>query len=493
LRGKGVTGFPVLLCAVTAAFGALLWLVEARRARPVGIARRLLEVAGIAVACGVPAALLARSGVATDVSALAASNSWYRSILEFSTFFGGLVSWQDEVKELLSLFGLTLLAAPVALVVQLRSLPRDGRRPAAAFLVWWGLMFLALAATRRRFAPYLAVPLAIWCGDLLVRIEAAVRRRPESWRRLAILTPALGVLLLVSPQAGDMFRAPPPVSGLPEMLPALTWLRAQPLQPGREAVLSSWTDGHLIRYYARRPVLTSPFGVDGGAGAMEDAARILYAGDERAAQEVLDRRRIGFILLRESYRELAALADFAPAEAPRPVRIRLDRSAGVGFQVDLAFAQTFSARLYNLDGAEEPSWPVPALSRFRLLYEAGPPPRPGFLDGPTKLYQNVPGVRLRVTGARPGAPVIARVVARANSGRTFTWWAAGVADAGGGASLVEPYATGWNGFLWAEPVIVESEGRRTSVEVDDAAVTGGLERLAALPRTGTEARSRAAP
>ncbi len=92
----------------------------------------------------------------------------------------------------------------------------------------------------------------------------------------------------------------------------------------------------------------------------------------------------------------------------------------------------------------------------------------------------MPGARIEVSGASPGAPVRATVSVRTNAGRRFSRSAEATADAVGRATLRLPYASGANGAVWAGSWTVASGERERALEIGEAAVLSGASVACAL-------------
>jgi len=462
LDGKGVTAFHVVLASSTAAYGALLWILGTRRP---GRSRgwRLLEAtAAAALIAGLLLAIGASAGIRTNLNAMLAGHRWYEAISEFQPLttardLGGVL------RDITATTGLMLLFVPLGLA-GFRARWSSEERAGLAFLVVWGMTFLGLTLARTRFALYLSAPLALWVAHGLDGAARGVRAP-----RLRAAVPFVAALALCAPSYG-FFAEAHPVKGVEETHPALAWLARSPPVPGREAVLADWDLGHIVQYFARRPVLTSPFGVDGGEGAMEDAARFYLSLDDESAEALLRERRVGYVLVENPPNVVWVSQEFAPERSPEFVRVRSHSGNLFAFEGTSAFWSLPLARLYFRDGSATSR--MSALGGFRLVYET-PPTDPGPpAIGMYKLFAVVPGASLRVPAA-PGTAVTASVPVTTNTGRRFTWSARGVADAAGWAILRVPFATALNGFVGAGTYSIASSGGTRTVAVTEEQVTLG--------------------
>jgi Archaeal glycosylation protein B long peripheral domain len=447
--GAGVTGFHVLLLAVTAAFGASVSFLARG---PSGRLRRAAEVVGIALVLGGVLLAVGWHGIVTNLLAISTGNRWYRSIGEFQPLWTGSLAY-----DVLVVAGAGLVLAPWSMVVLLRGRRRDPYR--ITFLLVWGGAFVVGTLARRRFNLYLAAPLALWTAAALEQLGAR-------WRAPR-LVPIAGAVLLSVPAYLLLGRAD--VKGVRELTPALAWLRSEPVIDGREAVLADWALGTVVRYYSGRPVLTSPAGTDGGVGAMEDAARFYLARDGSEVEASLRARRIGYVVIENPLGDAHISGAY---RAPDCVGLQSHSAALVTYAPAPEFWALPLARLYFGDGEESAAGRGDGLPSLRLLYETfptslGPPPL-----GMYKLFGVVEGALLRVRGT-PGELAWTTVTVATNLGRRFEWHASAVVDTSGFADIRVPYATGANGLLQAGPYMVASGGRVRTVQVRDVDVRSG--------------------
>jgi asparagine N-glycosylation enzyme membrane subunit Stt3 len=314
---SGLTGLqPTLVAGTALACGAL---AAARRLRPAaGWPERGATAAGAVL---LPAALLAllpwtRDGIGRGLTMLAASG-WYRTILEFRPLLpSGLGSPLDDLSAILSNHGLTPLAVVAALPLcwrRLRAAAPGDRGPALLFGVT-ALFTLVIGWARNRFSVYLSVAEALSAALVAREAAAAVAAR---WPGRTWLGPAAGGALLallvapVLPSLPSADYAPVTRARYAELAPVARLAARVPLAPGREAVLAPWSHGHDVRYWSGRPVVSSPVGIEGGAGALEVDAAFHRATDEATAHEVLASRRVGLVLIIEPLDEVVSLLAFA--------------------------------------------------------------------------------------------------------------------------------------------------------------------------------------
>lgn len=477
----GVTLFHATLLALASAFGALLAAAAFRQPFGAGPAARSAEVAvaallpagaGLAVVPGL------REGFVRGLTALLAGNTWYSDVAEFHPLlFSGLTPLGTELWRIVTAYGLALLCLPCFVPALLRV----GRRrpeaiPELSFLAFWLGLFLALTLARNRFALYLAVPLAMslglavdefpgWLCERGLAAGAAAARRARAVAALVVIAPALaGLAPGFEAEAGYVTTN----------VPLLQFLRdAAPASPDRPAVLSSWSLGHAIQYYANKPVVVTPFGTDGGAGAMEDSAAFFLARDPAAAEAVLERRRVGFVLLFNVIGEVQTLHGVAAPGLPEPASL-VRSLGGASFELTESFLALPISRLYFHDGSAGRRDALPGLGAYRLLFETASTRPANWVDEKqAKLFSVVPGATVRVGNAKPGGKVVVLVPVSTNTGRQFVWATSALADADGRAVLRVPYATGANGRVQAARYAVGDGERAVEVAVSEEAVTTG--------------------
>jgi asparagine N-glycosylation enzyme membrane subunit Stt3 len=483
LRSAGltpITGLSVALCAL-AALGAAA-VAAARRLDPsAGPLHRAAHLATLCLAVLAGGSVLpgaARAGLDQGLTALAASSAWYSTIPEFWPLVGsGRQPWTTEVLLALFSFGLTPLALPAAAALLATSWRRSpGLRPTLSLLAVWVVGLLALALLRRRFEGYAVVGFAV-CAAWSARALAA--RLPARLRGPAWIPPAAEVaalLALASPgfPVALTGAVAEPQAGAAEKHPLLRWLAGVPAPPGREGVLSSWSEGHEILAIARKPVVSTPFGTDIDRRSLEDQAVFFTVADPEAAAALLRRRQVGFLLLHNPVREIATMGPFSRGAPVWAIEER-GLSTGSSYAMRPEIFDLVVSRLYFLDGGSR-SGKASALGSYRLLAESPSPVSVlGFTARAYKLFGVVEGALLSVRGARPGAAVTATLPVATVAGRRFLWATSVNADWNGAARLRVPYASGVNGTSLAGPVAVGDGERSRVVTLDEARVVGGLE------------------
>lgn len=462
---SGINGVQALLTAMVGLFAGGLWLASAIRRRRPSVVRCGLE-ALLAAAMPLAAAWLLlpglRAGVGQGLLALTAGNPWYASIREFQPPLFGGKGLRAELAAWVPRFAPMFVMPVAAWGLARRWRRRPEQRAALAFLATWGVMLFLPTMLRLRFTLYLSIPAVLWAAIGLRELAAAIGPR------LRLQTVMAGALLLLVPALfyfshGGLRRDPTQV----EVIAALEWLRDRsPLDPDRPAVFSEWDWGHLIQYYADRPAVATPFGTDGGEGAMADTAAFFLTRSPDEARRILEERRAGHLLLADPLTHAAESSAWAPAGPGSPVVVEWHPIHGPRMSVTPEVDDLVAVRVYYDSGLS--SRGLPTLGRYRLIYEGSPA-----VARQVRLFEIVPGADLTVHGASPGAEIRASVAVRTNRGRDAIWFASAAAAADGTAMLRVPFSTGANGAVEAGPYRVGCGQAQVDVAVPSTAVESG--------------------
>jgi asparagine N-glycosylation enzyme membrane subunit Stt3 len=336
-----------------------------------------------------------------------------------------------------------LLAFPFAWLwlVSRRGLDPN-RRPASALLLAWSLVFFALALAQERFANAFAPGLALTLGAAAEELQGIVGRHARPARLAFGAALAALVTATLAPAALDYGRlftysrfvfgkanAPIPVDSRRKVVveDAARFLReaSPPTQGFLDAtlvpeygVLTSWDDGHLVRYRAERPTVQDNFGSYADRRAYDLARGYFDAADEEEAYRIAQELGARYtVATREGSGQT-----FGPS--PHSLGQRLWRRLGNGV-------------------AEASGRASPALGRHRLIWLADLSGRARDVQSPARdrvaLFEIVPGAW--VTGAaRPGERVRFELPLRAGAGQV--WYRAHAeASADGRYQLRLPYPT----------------------------------------------------
>jgi len=314
-----------------------------------------------------------------------------------------------------------------------------GSSAGQAIILLWAAAAAGLAIFQLRFlsavGPPFALILAAAADSGLRRLRRA--RGPRAARAAALAAVALAALLAVPlidfyrSAVVDLIshsRAPQPLFGLDAHQKLVAdvghWIHdhtpptrgyLDPDETPEYAVLSSWGDGHLLRYAGERPMTQDNF-----------LGHVAYGGPETFA--LADRY---FAATREA--EALAIGDQLGI---RYVVVSPDGSGhSAGYRPDSVFAalhgRTGSEGVVTLRGRRID---LPALSHHRLIHEWLPGGQPA---ASYRLYERVAGAR--VSGStRPSAVVEARLELAADRSR-YAYEQHVVADREGRYALVLPY------------------------------------------------------
>ena len=400
----------------------------------------------------------------------------------------GARSLPQDLKTVLDAFGLGFFAMPFGLLaLRRRWKESEARRPAVFFLLVWGGGFFLLTLYELRFQLYLVIPLAIWVAaalrDLASRAELRWPHRATAARRAVIL---VGLLLIVAPALPFVLHgnyAEQQAGFESDLFPELQWLKNNPgTDPSRPAVLGEWAIGHAIQYFAEKPAIVTPFGtaLDESEGThehpsgMEDWAAFVFATDPKAADEILARRKVAFVVLRSPKNEVIGDLAFAPKVTPPVADLEFSWIKGPMPTARPAFFRLIPSRLYYYDGMS-PDKTSPALGGYRLLYESPHAEMVGNLP-PAHLFKTfgiVPGAGIALRGITPNGAVTARARIQTNQDRIFEWSTRAVADEGGRAEVRLPYATGANGLVQAGAYSISDGTHEGTLSLDEKDILGG--------------------
>ncbi|HVP67040.1 MAG TPA: STT3 domain-containing protein [Anaeromyxobacteraceae bacterium] len=443
----GLSAVPVVIMACAAVFGGTL-LATRRVPGRSSFLRRSIE-AGVALIAAAATAFVyppVRIGIAYGLTALSVGDAWFKGITEFRPLlFSCLTPLHGDLIFAFVNYGLLLPAAIFAIPSLAKRWRADrAERLSVLFLAVWAASYFVLALLRRRFGPYFVIPLAIVAWEGLAFASQAIGRRLFPTRSSAhrVLF-AAGVVLAALPNVYGLTRAETQVSE--SWVGAMSWLRTQPSFPGREGVLGSWVLGHVILYYAGKPVVVGPFGSDaGGKDALAYAAAFNFNSDIAIAQASLADRRIGYVVMYDP--RWGAFMDGAIASpGNRVVLEQCSLGQGVSWLYADSFWERCAPRLFYWDGMARPGRNGDPLDRVRLLYETPS------ADDQVKIFGVVEGAQVVITGVPSSIPVLATAEIQSNQGRPFTWARLARVNADGMLEVRLPYATGRNGTVEASP------------------------------------------
>jgi asparagine N-glycosylation enzyme membrane subunit Stt3 len=383
-------------------------------------------------------------------------------ILETRSLFAGSATLGDTLRGLLRNYGLVPLLAIAGIAELWRWFGDPERRDAALFVATLGLVFVPLAAHMNRFGYYAAVPLSLYGAMGLAWLaRASFRLGAQAGERIALGAALVGVAS-TTPGLQRALVPSPRLEGVVQVVAPLGKGRL----PGEGTLLVRWDEGHHARYYSGRPVVASPFGADVGRDAMADAAAFFLSQDPAAAETILSRRGVRWVVIDDPASAALEAFSFTGGSNP-PVTRAHDPVRGDYIHCEESFDRLVAARLFYEAGSGTPMNPAP-LGGYRLVAEVGP------RGGPptTRLFEVVKGAVVRVGGARPSGIVTVDVAVGTQLAR-FSWRATATADATGVATLLLPFATGPNGATIAGPYVATDGEERAVFPVTEAQVLRG--------------------
>jgi dolichyl-phosphooligosaccharide-protein glycotransferase len=393
---------PLWLGAGAASF---LFAAELWARSPAGAARRTRIASGLALAAvGVAAAFAA---IPELRQTLPSAGGWFTRDAAFLTTvieLQPLLFPVDRFDPSPALSSLTYALAlfPVAWLWLVFRCSRESEgRPALSLLLAWSGAFFVFALVQERFANAFAPGLALTLGAAVEELRAILRRRfapPARWAfavvlvaaGAATLAPALldyQSLLSLSRFARGQERSwvPPSSRRKAVVEAAARWLQgASPPTRGyldaslrpEYGVLTSWDDGHLVRYRAERPTVQDNFGSFADPRAYELAGSYFDAEDEEVAYRVAQELGARYAL--------ATLQGSGQTLSPSP--------------------RSVAQRMWRLLGNAAPS--SPALARHRLIWVGDLSGQPRAVGEPAPdrvaIFEIVPGAWIEGTAA-PGA------------------------------------------------------------------------------------------
>ena len=430
----------ILLGAVL--FFLTFWLAVLPSER-LGLGYRILAISmGTTLVLFLAAVLLHE--VVAGASYLAGSASgWMATIGETTSFFR--LTPKQAVGLLSSQVSLLVFLLPIfwCLFLCMFLLHRRELKGPHWVLLCSSIIFTAIGLQQIRFLPYMALMLGLVVAFLL---EALVRRLSSVFQVLVIASvliigfvPCFGEI-----GAKDLMS----MTEFEDVYPVLQWLRQEspptshylhPDETAEYGVLAEWSLGHYIKYYSHRPVLADNFSTH--AADLGRINQFFFATDNDEAYALLDVNKVRYILCRDlpsMYQGMIfdpSMLEYVSDFDPKVSRIVFNPK----------IYPTVLCRLaWRYGGAfidRENGIYYPPLDRMRLVAESKKKdetmPAPEVAQ--IKLFEYVPGVRLKVTGLPPDAGVALSAKIITPYGRTFPYVQLLESDKNGHLSATLPY------------------------------------------------------
>jgi hypothetical protein len=258
-------------------------------------------------------------------------------------------------------------------------------------------------------------------------------------------------------------------------------LRTQPFPEQDPGVLAVWSWGHLIEWAAARPTVATNFGLYVGEDSFRDPSRFFLAEDPVAAEALLERRRVGHVLVTSDLPD--HLNSMLLAVDPSLRSRFVEETIGTGGSLTPEWFRTLGARLM-FDGAV--FGPAGAGERplgflrlvcvsglrdpERTLRSASDPSPAGW------LWQRVAGARLAAR-VEQGSELAVRIeIEYPRASYRLVWSDSARPGADGVARLRVPYAT----------TELNGQGRSVSATWSIGGRSGALALSAANVLTGDE-------
>lgn len=305
------------------------------------------------------------------------------------------------------------------------------------------LTFAVFGLFQIRFLPYLALLL----GLMVAFLFQTVRKRLPYEKPFLLFT---AIVLTVSyyPCAESIGAKDVTFEVYNQMSPILRWLREKsppdslyfhPDTSPEYGVVSDWNLGHYIQYYGHWPVLADNFGEH--ATDLSRLNRFFFSTDNEETYRFLDKNSVRYVLCQDlpsMYQSmildgsvLAYVSDF-------------DRSTGRIVFAPKMFPTVLCRLVWRYGAAfidVEKGTYYPPLDRLRLVAESRG--RDETLRAPEvariKLFEYVPGARLRVTGLPPDTEIVLSAKVRTPHGRMFPYIQLQRSDSLGNLSATLPY------------------------------------------------------
>jgi dolichyl-diphosphooligosaccharide--protein glycosyltransferase len=388
-------------------------------------------------------------------------------------------------------FTFSFFIALIAFIYFIKKTAREKYPSEAVFLIVWTLIVLTLTILQRRFIYLLAVNIAIFSAYFIFEVsklfspekKTSVSKKKQKRQRPSepvssnrpiialILVALLAISNITVIKSMATLNAPAPD---PDLQESFKWLKdnspqtsyyENPDKPAEYGVMSWWDYGNWILYFSERPVVANNFQT-----GIEDAAHFLIEPDENAANEILNKRDVRFVItdaqmLKLKFKSIAMMAGRNPDDY---YGIKNSSEEGQIRSVNgenRNFFATMLSRLHVFDGD--------GLSHYRLVYES----KTTAIKSPdikyVKIFEYVPGATLSgKTSADGDVKVTLNIVT--NQGRTFVYTQQTKAN-NGRYEIRVPYSTQGNkyGIKPTSDYIIQNANTSRAVSVSEEDVMEG--------------------
>lgn len=389
-------------------------------------------------------------------------------------------------------FGFTFYIALLAFIYFIYKTIREKYPPEAVFLTIWSLIILVLTVLQRRFIYLLAVNIAIFTAFFIVGIlkpfkeekEIIISKKKRKGQREAgsgssailnisiILLLLIGIsnIIVINSLASGTVGAPEP-----DFRDSYMWLKDNskptsyydaPDKTPEYGVMSWWDYGNWILYIARRPVVANNFQT-----GIDDAARFFTEPDEKTANEILDRRKVRYIItdalmLKLKFKSIASIAGKKPGDYYEIKKVS-DRGEIRSVNTEnKKFFDTMLSQLHVFDGN--------GLGHYRLIFESNMTAITSPDIKYVKIFEYVPGAT--ISGRAGDGEVKATLNIVTNQGRTIVdTWKTNVSN--GRYEIKVPYSTLGSTYETGASgdYIVQNGNVSTKVSVNEQDIQEGRE------------------
>jgi len=316
-------------------------------------------------------------------------------------------------------------------------------------LVAYTAVFLPLAVLQARFMPHLSLVVGLAAAAVA---ESLLSRRSAKPLASTVMLCVAGVALIpalrhlrTTDAATEGFRQARSVLHFLATETPVTSHYLHPQQRAEYGVAAVWSYGHFVKYYGRRPTGVDNFGDHvGDVGVIREA---LLSSGEAGTLERLRSLEVRYLMVGELAPTFSGLVP-DDAETRRFVVGGWQTSgdmAAVEFRPPILDTVLYRVTMQNGCGVmvEEDQRYVPALTHFRLVAESEQriALAPGKSLAVVKLYEIVPGARIRMEGCPPHAAAGMVASVRSPSGHAFPYIQSTSVDRDGVLELVVPYPT----------------------------------------------------
>lgn len=387
---------------------------------------------------------------------------WQETISESRSLLSG--GWRAAVQEVARTLSCLGFLAPAAAILFARDALRgDARR---ALLLAALLLFATIALLQTRFLAHLSLFVGLAAARVVAPLVAregngagveggAIRARSGSAGPARAAAVAGAILLALAPARRLWSARDEAAIAFDRARPLLEYLayaakspadsafdRGARGDPPPPAVLAEWSYGHFIQYHGRHPAVVDNFGSH--VGDPTKVRAFFLEADEGRALAFAESVGARYALVADLPSTFAGMIPDAAIIRRYLAQSRLVEPGLGEMRFTEEILPTLLYRLAQRNGGGVTGGEfdyVPPLAHLALVTESVET----LPDEPAvpllKLYEIVPGARVRVEGLAPGAEALLLATIRSPRGRAFPYVARLRADAAGAVEVPLPYPT----------------------------------------------------